>query len=173
MVKYRRGFTIIEVALVLAVAGMIMLAVFIALPAVQRTERDAERQEDLAEIIRGIKSYQSNNRGALPNGVTAWKKFYSDYLPKLTEPNGQGYFDNFDDSSLVVCNSATGAACAGGSQGDKIASFMNNDFEINNYRIMVVTQATCNGNEPIKSSNVRKVALLYTLEIGGVVCRNS
>ena len=39
---HKKGFTIIEVALVLAVAGMIMLAVFIALPAVQRTERDSE-----------------------------------------------------------------------------------------------------------------------------------
>lgn len=169
----KRGFTIVEVALVLAVAGMIMLAIFIALPAVQRTERDAERQEDLAEIIRGIKSYQSNNRGALPSGVNGWKDFYNKYLPKLVEPNGQGYFERFDNTSLIECKSATGAACAEASGGETIATFMNSSFETNNYRLIVVTQATCNGSNPVKSSNVRKVALLYTLEVGGVVCKNS
>lgn len=162
----KRGFTIIEVALVLAVAGMIMLAIFIALPAVQRTERDAERQEDLAEIIRGIKSYQSNNRGALPNGRDAWISFYGKYLPKLKEPNGQGYFDNL---SLVTCTSATGAACGG----DVISGFMSRDFNGNNYGLIVVTQATCDGSNVVRSSNMRKVALLYTLEAGGVICKNS
>ncbi len=165
-----RGFTIIEVALVLAVGGMIMLAVFIALPAVQRTERDAERQEDLAKIINGIKNYQSNNRGALPSGESGWGEFYSKYLDGVTDPNGQGYFDNM---SLVECDTATGAACSGGTGGNKITTLQNGSFEDNDYKLIVVTQATCKESEAVKSSNMRKVALLYTLEGGGVICKNS
>ena len=38
------GFTIIEVVLVLAIAGLIFLMVFIALPALQRSQRDTERR---------------------------------------------------------------------------------------------------------------------------------
>ncbi|MCL2869540.1 prepilin-type N-terminal cleavage/methylation domain-containing protein, partial [Candidatus Saccharibacteria bacterium] len=36
--KTRQGFTIIEVVLVLAIAGLIFLMVFIALPALQRSQ---------------------------------------------------------------------------------------------------------------------------------------
>ena len=36
----KKGFTIIEVVLVLAIAGLIFAMVFIALPALQRSQRD-------------------------------------------------------------------------------------------------------------------------------------
>ena len=41
--KSKKGFTIIEVVLVLAIAGLIFLMVFIALPALQRTQRNTQR----------------------------------------------------------------------------------------------------------------------------------
>ena len=40
MAKNKKGFTIIEVVLVLAIAGLIFLMVFIALPALQRSQRN-------------------------------------------------------------------------------------------------------------------------------------
>ena len=39
------GFTIIEVVLVLAIAGLIFLMVFVALPALQRSQRDTQRKK--------------------------------------------------------------------------------------------------------------------------------
>ncbi len=39
-----KGFTIIEVVLVLAIAALIFLMVFIALPALQRNQRDTARK---------------------------------------------------------------------------------------------------------------------------------
>ncbi|MBS7346174.1 MAG: type II secretion system protein, partial [Candidatus Sacchiramonaceae bacterium] len=45
MNKHKKyGFTIIEVVLVLAIAGLIFLVVFIALPALQRNQRDTQRE---------------------------------------------------------------------------------------------------------------------------------
>ena len=41
----RGGFTIIEVVLVLAIAGLIFLMVFIALPTLQRSQRDTQRRK--------------------------------------------------------------------------------------------------------------------------------
>ena len=38
----KKGFTIIEVVLVLAIAGLIFLMVFLALPALQRSQRDSQ-----------------------------------------------------------------------------------------------------------------------------------
>lgn len=45
-----KGFTIIEVVLVLAIAGLIFLMVFIALPALQRSQRNTRRREDMARL---------------------------------------------------------------------------------------------------------------------------
>lgn len=47
----RSGFTIIEVVLVLAIAGLIFLMVFVALPALQRNQRDTQRKNDLAIFV--------------------------------------------------------------------------------------------------------------------------
>lgn len=62
----KRGFTIIEVVLVLAIAALIFLMVFIALPALQRSQRDTARKQDVGTIASAVTSYTSNNRGAFP-----------------------------------------------------------------------------------------------------------
>ena len=45
----KKGFTIIEVVLVLAIAGLIFAMVFIALPALQRSQHDQSRKNDRSE----------------------------------------------------------------------------------------------------------------------------
>ncbi len=61
------GFTIIEVVLVLAIAGLIFLMVFVALPALQRSQRDAQRKNDLSRLAEAIERYKTNNRGQAPS----------------------------------------------------------------------------------------------------------
>jgi prepilin-type N-terminal cleavage/methylation domain-containing protein len=65
--KDTKGFTIIEVVLVLAIAGLIFLMVFIALPALQRNQRDSARKAEVGTIASAITTYQSNNRGQAPD----------------------------------------------------------------------------------------------------------
>ena len=60
------GFTIIEVVLVLAIAGLIFLMVFIALPALQRSQRDTRRKNDAGRLKDAIDRYKANNRGRVP-----------------------------------------------------------------------------------------------------------
>lgn len=62
----KKGFTIIEVVLVLAIAGLIFLMVFLALPALQRSQRDTQRKNDASRLRAAVTDYSSNNRGALP-----------------------------------------------------------------------------------------------------------
>ena len=50
----KKGFTIIEIVLVLAVAGLIFLMVFLALPALQRSQRDTERKQDVAMVVTAL-----------------------------------------------------------------------------------------------------------------------
>lgn len=65
-----KGFTIIEVVLVLAIAGLIFLMVFIALPALQRGQRDTQRKNDVSRINTQISNYAASNRGAIPSTTT-------------------------------------------------------------------------------------------------------
>jgi prepilin-type N-terminal cleavage/methylation domain-containing protein len=67
--RKEKGFTIIEVVLVLAIAGLIFLMVFIALPALQRSQRDSARKSEVGTVASSITSYQSNNRGNSPTDV--------------------------------------------------------------------------------------------------------
>lgn len=64
-----KGFTIIEVVLVLAIAGLIFLMVFIALPALQRNQRDTARKADVSIVAGAVTSYTSNNRGLFPTSA--------------------------------------------------------------------------------------------------------
>lgn len=66
--KNEKGFTIIEVVLVLAIAGLIFLMVFIALPALQRSQRDTARKNDVSTVAAAVTSYSSNNKGVFPSG---------------------------------------------------------------------------------------------------------
>ncbi len=61
-----KGFTIIEVMIVLAIAGLILLIVFLAIPALQRNSRNTQRKNDVAAVLAGVSEYSNNNNGTLP-----------------------------------------------------------------------------------------------------------
>lgn len=116
-INFKKGFTIIEVVLVIAIAGGIILMVLIAFPALQRNANDNKRANDLARLQNAIKYYQDNNRGANPvigsSGSTdivvgsadpnsfnttgskrqSWEAFYKNYL--LVDSSGN--IDKFED----------------------------------------------------------------------------
>ena len=56
----KSGFTIIEVVLVLAIAGLIFLMVFVALPALQRNQRDAQRKRQIATFKDSLMRAKTN-----------------------------------------------------------------------------------------------------------------
>ena len=58
-----KGFTIIEVVLVLAIAGLIFLMVSLALPALQRSQRDTQRKQDVAMVVTTLHNWKANNKG--------------------------------------------------------------------------------------------------------------
>jgi len=52
--KNQSGFTIIEVMIVLAIAGVIMVALFLAVPALQRSSRNNQRAADASSIAAAV-----------------------------------------------------------------------------------------------------------------------
>lgn len=179
----KKGFTIIEVVLVLAIAGLIFLMVFVALPSLQRQQRNAQREEDIADLISAIKKYQTNNRGALPgnnedNGifeyggdVKGWGGFLSDYLDKekFVDPlSGDNYKINI---STCSDQKTIGEPCGG-----SVKTAIEETFEKSDNTIYVVRQAKCAGDETRGaelSANMRRIAVLYKLEGNWLYCAES
>jgi prepilin-type N-terminal cleavage/methylation domain-containing protein len=64
--KRAEGFTIIEVMIVLAIAGLIMVIVFIAVPQLQRNQRDNARQNVANRVKAELETYAGNNQGLYP-----------------------------------------------------------------------------------------------------------
>ncbi len=155
----RKGFSIIEVSLVLAIAGLIFLMVFIALPSLQRTQRDAERREDIDTLLSAVKKYQTNNRGALP---TEWDTSFKDnYLNDFEDPTGNPY-------NLVVCDYAKGGC----------NNLPTDDTAFpNNFTVYIVKQAVCSNDDSdslvTQTNNPRRIAVLYALENPGTYCNNT
>ncbi len=61
--RKQEGFTIIEVLIVLAIAGLIMLIVFLAVPALQRNSRNTQRQADGSKVATSISTCMSARNG--------------------------------------------------------------------------------------------------------------
>jgi prepilin-type N-terminal cleavage/methylation domain-containing protein len=59
----QKGFTIIEVLVVMAIAGLIMVIVFVAVPALQRSQRNEARNNDARLIANAINECMSNRNG--------------------------------------------------------------------------------------------------------------
>ena len=186
MKRQQKGFTLVEVALVLAIAGLIFLMIFVALPTLQRQARDAQRESDMAKFVDMVKKFQTNNRGALPSGsdpVTgenvseggnSWGGFYFDYLGKnFVDPLGPNY-------NLVIYQCGEGFAgdkCKDNDVNNMVSSLNNGTFEDNNNTLHVVVQAKCASDMEtgvVAASTVRNMAVLYRLEGGGGIhCENN
>ncbi len=78
----QQGFTIIEVMLVLAMAALIFLMIFVALPQLQRGQRDTARKSDVDQIAAAVTQYTSNNRGKFPTATSL-----KDYVGDLSNLN--------------------------------------------------------------------------------------
>lgn len=149
----KSGFTIIEVVLVLAIAALIFLMVFIALPALQRSQRDTQRKNDVARVQTAIQNYQSNNRNALP----ADAEFNSILIPKYLTVDGA---DSFSDPNGNPYQFRTGTVPT--------------TFDTANSYMYFTRGAKCNGDAaPTPGQGATKVAIQYKLEGGGTACINN
>jgi prepilin-type N-terminal cleavage/methylation domain-containing protein len=108
-----KGFTIIEVVLVLAIAALIFLMIFVALPALQRGQRDTARKNEAGTIASAITTYRSNNRGNLPHD-DADLNSYLDNLNQITSVSVAAGVSNYKDPGEDEAVVVTGAKCTDG-----------------------------------------------------------
>ena len=164
-IKSKNGFTIIEVVLVLAIAGLIFLMVFIALPAMQRSQRDTQRRQDYSALSSAITSYITNNNGNLPKvGATLDPSRYINATGN--DPNGLKY-----DIKVVEAPSGTADPAY-----KNLAIIANNQTAS---QVYVVRKAECGTNDngdpfPKYVNSTRAFAIFGNLESGnGTYCQAS
>jgi prepilin-type N-terminal cleavage/methylation domain-containing protein len=114
----QKGFTIIEVVLVLAIAGLIFLMVFLALPDLERARRNTQRKSDAGHILSALESYAANSGGQYPAATqAAFAAFMTAYEPNLVDPTtGAVYATNATDAAPTAAGQVeyqTGANCNG------------------------------------------------------------
>jgi prepilin-type N-terminal cleavage/methylation domain-containing protein len=97
------GFTIIEVMIVLAIAGLILLIVFLAVPALQRSSRNTQRKSDVGRLGSAATTVVSNL-----NGQTVTNALFSGAI--LTNEAGTlGYYQAANVQASVATAAVTNA----------------------------------------------------------------
>lgn len=176
----RSGFTIIEVVLVLAIAGLIFLMVFIALPALQRSQRDTQRRSDVGRVASQIQQYQTNNNGRLPKDgkIAAQEPDSTDDRVKMDPYNASNnaaasFIKNYMNGANAEFNEFTDPS--GWAYGLTIEEFNGTQptYDFDEHMIYMFKKAHCNGEEVEKSNNSRDYALVYKLEGASVYCSNN
>jgi len=127
--KDKKGFTIIEVVLVLAIAGLIFLVVFLALPALQRNQRDTQRRNDLGRAVTAVTNWSANNNGAVPSNATGNNSDIAevddDYLnagdDEFADPREGDYtfVASADDPDVGEIHYRAGVSCESNSAGSR------------------------------------------------------
>lgn len=171
------GFTIIEVVLVLAIAGLIFLMVFIALPTLQRSQRDTQRRNDLARVSTQLTQYQTNNSGRLPGNGTCTIAAGNTLIKDIPNSAGCKFIRNYMNSSTASEDSESEFVDPSGDPYNltivafKSMGTLSNNF--NDKRVYIVTGARCEDEEVVSSNGSRDYAVRYKLEGNGVYCQDN
>ncbi|MDB5179062.1 MAG: hypothetical protein JWN01_1005 [Patescibacteria group bacterium] len=81
LLKKEKGFTLIEIVLVLAIAGLLMVIVFLAVSGAQKSRRDTQRKNDIGRIAAALENYASNTNGTYPASAAVAGAALQTYLP--------------------------------------------------------------------------------------------
>jgi len=117
--KRAEGFTIIEVLIVLAIAMVIILIVFFAIPGLRRNSRNTQRRTEVSRYAGAVSEWANNNNGVLPSlaadlttpatGVNAFANM--SVLTAPTAVTGAGVVANTATVTTILF--VTGTVCAG------------------------------------------------------------
>ena len=146
MKKTEKGFTIIEVALVLAIGALIFLVVFLAVPALQRNQRNDARKRDISNVVEAVSDYSSNNPGKQLEANKTQYQIGKKLSGALTK-----YIDTLSNSTDTVATSNSGT----------VPDASDNALTS---QITVQVGYRCNGLDKIVKGTTRQSAVLGVME---------
>ena len=155
MKKTEKGFTIIEVALVLAIGALIFLVVFLAVPALQRNQRNDARKRDISNVVEAVSSRNANNpTTALSDGATP----YGETTLGITKDDDLGkYLDTLSSNIKFVYVKKKGTKLG-------YPKKPNGPTAATAEQIWVIKSSECDGLHFVKPAPGRKSAVVGTIE---------
>jgi prepilin-type N-terminal cleavage/methylation domain-containing protein len=162
--KHNKGFTIIETMIVLAIAGLILLIVLLAVPALQRASRNNSRKQDASAILSGLSTFDDNNGGQLPLTLAAFNA-------GLFAGAGTTCNSSSGDVKLAYysCNTSGTAPGVIFTTTATAATFTGTSVANQPDTIWIATDWTCGGqNNPTQTgASLRSFAAVYWVETSG------
>lgn len=167
--KNLKGFTIIEVMIVLAVAALILLAVFLAIPNLQRSSRNSGRKADAGRVGTAATNFKANNNNVLPTSAADAGTVLND-AGTLAQYSLTGAGDGIVGCAASIGNTAANAnklyLCKG--PAGVGATVTLNQPAANTDLMVLGIQATCGAPAGgVTNGTARQMALLYTVEVSG------
>jgi prepilin-type N-terminal cleavage/methylation domain-containing protein len=127
--RAKEGFTIIEVIIVLVIGAVIMLAVFLVVPQLQRTQRNSARQNAARRAFTALEQNATNNNGVYATASTCKANLdtgaancppVADITGAINAPNGSPYTitndaapSGLNNMSYVTAGTCTNNAIGG------------------------------------------------------------
>jgi prepilin-type N-terminal cleavage/methylation domain-containing protein len=155
----QEGFTIIEVMIVLVIAAVILLIVFLAVPALQRNSRNTQMKNESAAVTSAVAEYVSNQNAGTElkaadngtgdgTGTTAADKIY-----KLSNAKNLKKVTIQAVPASAITFTATGASP-------------------NSTTVYVHYSAKCSTASPLvpglpEAASARQIAVIYPVEASG------
>jgi prepilin-type N-terminal cleavage/methylation domain-containing protein len=136
-----KGFTIIEVMIVLAIAGLIILIVLLAVPALQRNGRNTAIKNDASALAAGVAEYASNNDGKLPVAASSSQS----------------------GASVTFSGGAATTPSDSKVQGSTTVSFTTDPTQAGQIRVQFGAKCTAS-NSLATTANTRSTAIKYLVE---------
>jgi prepilin-type N-terminal cleavage/methylation domain-containing protein len=149
--KREQGFTIIEVLIVLAIAGLIMLIVFLAVPALQRNQRNNARTADASRVGAAVNDWVGNHNGAII--------VQGDAAAVLTDTGTLNQYPSIAAGNCVA-DAVQNFCIVAGAQ----TALAANAQSLNDIRVSTGTQ--CGTNGATTAATPRQMALQYAVENG-------
>jgi len=148
-----KGFTTIELLIVLAIAGFLLLIIFLALPALQRNARNTQRRHDVRLIAAAREEYDvtfhvTAGYGDATCGTAGGGPHFAGFCGYLRS------LSFYDPENVRIINNAHTAP----------TTIPTVDAE----QIITISYVRCNGNTPTTDdATFHSVAIIYAVETAG------
>lgn len=162
--RNQKGFTLIEVVLVLAIGGLIFLLAFLAFQQVSKNRRDTQRRTDAARIVSEVQNAAGDSStGARP-------ATYVGSGADICSSTATDAFIVFSRTYLCA-NNGTEFRVPNANTNYQVINVLTAFTDANQVKYASGNQ--CNDSTPgALTANAQSVAVLIKLE-SGVVCRDS
>lgn len=147
-----QGFTIIEVLIVLAIAGLLMIIVFQAVPALRRNSRNSARDKDASLILTQRLQYNADIKTTMSAGTFRCEPPLN---PKIFCGYIEGALTFYELDNVIFTNS-------GLSPPSPIPTITNPD------EVLTITHLRCNesGTAAEVATSPTNMVVLYAVETG-------